>query len=89
MRSGIRLSSEFSGQPYMAFFLLLRLPYRIALILTFFKRSFPLAQVGSQSCPRPLTVMGGSDIQNYSKANNDILYFRADYHVNNFLKFLT
>ena len=33
--------------------------------------------------------MGGSDIQNYSKTNNDILYFRADYHVNNFLKFLT
>ena len=89
--SGIRLSSEFSGQPYMAFFLLLRPPWlnRIALILAFFKRSFPLAQVGSQSCPWPLAVMGGSDVQNCSKANNDILYFRADYHVNNFLKFLT
>lgn len=75
----------------MAFFLLLRPPWlnRIALILAFFKGSFPLAQVGSQSCPRPLSVMGGSDLQNCIKANNDILYFRADYHVNNFQKFLT
>lgn len=60
--SGIRLSSEYSGQLYMAFFLLLRL-------------------------------MGGSGangFKTFTTAAKQIttFYTRADYHVNNFLKFL-
>ena len=57
MCSGIRLSSEFSGQLYMAFFLLLRL-------------------------------MGGSGANGFKTKQITTFYTRADYHVNNFLKFL-
>ena len=62
MCSGIRLSSEFSGQLHMAFFLLLRL-------------------------------MGGSGANGFKTFRTTpkqitTFYTRADYHVNNFLKFL-
>ena len=99
MCSGIRLSSEFSGQPYTAFFLLLRPSWlnRIALILTShsLRDLFPLQKLDNR------VVLGRSggygrvrvewvyDVQSCSNANNDVLYFCADYHVNDFLKFVT